>query len=106
MRLARGDADGAILLLRRARERGPRFADPLELWGEALMRKGDLEGAAAKFAEAARFAPRWGRDHLLWGEALGRLGKFREAKAQWHDALGMDLSTEDRGRLAGLLKPA
>ena len=87
-------------VLAEAHRRGPRFADPLELWGEALMRKGDWAGAVARFAEADQHAPRWGRNHLRWGEALARLGRTDEARAQWRAAAGMDLSAADRAELA------
>ena len=99
-RLARGDVDGAIAELSLAHSKGPHFPDPLELWGEALMKKkGDFAGAAAKFAEADRYAPHWGRNHLRWGEALARLGRAGEASAQWRAAAGMDLSPTDRAEL-------
>ena len=92
--------DGAVARLQEAYKRGPHFADTLELWGEALVRKGDLKGAVAKFADADRNAPRWGRNHLRWGEALARLGKADEARAQLQAASGMDLSPADRAELA------
>ncbi len=88
MRLDRGDAPGAIAELTLARDKAPRFADPLELWGAALMREGDFAGAVAKFREADALAPHWGRNHLLWGEALMRLGRKSEAQAQWKAAAG------------------
>jgi tetratricopeptide (TPR) repeat protein len=100
MLLAKGDVAGAIARLRAAREKGPRFADPLELWGEALMRQGDFAGAVGKFRAADERAPRWGRNHLRWGEALARLGRTDEARAQWRATAGMDLSPADRAELA------
>jgi tetratricopeptide (TPR) repeat protein len=99
----KGDLDGAIVKLREAHRRGPNFADPLELWGEALMRKRDLEGAVMKFAEADEHAPRWGRNHLRWGQALAGLGRWEEARTQWRAAAGMDLSTADRARLGQVM---
>src|SRR5262249_15348984 len=105
-RLARGDIDGAIAEFQLAHQKGLKFADPLEAWGEALMRKGDFEGALAKFAEADKDAPRWGRNHMLWGEALTKLGRAAEARAQYQAAAGMDLSAADRATLAALLKGA
>ncbi len=97
--------DGAIARLSQAHQASPHFADPLELWGEALLRKGDASGAAAKFAEADRYAPRWGRNHLRWGQALAKQGKVEAAQAQWRAAVGMDLSAADRATLSGLLRP-
>lgn len=44
MRLSKGDVSGAIEELESATRVGPRFADPLELGGEALTKKGDYEG--------------------------------------------------------------
>ena len=103
MLLAKGDADGAIAKLQIACQKAPRFADPLELWGEALMRKGDHDGAIARFAEADRDAPRWGHNHLRWGEALMLAGRYAEARAQYETASGMDLSVPDRAALNVLL---
>ncbi len=72
MLLARGDTDGAIAKLQQAHAKGPSFADPLELWGEALMRKGDFQGAAGKFSEASRIAPRWDRNNGLLRQAQAK----------------------------------
>jgi tetratricopeptide (TPR) repeat protein len=99
--LTRGDPAGAVAKLAAAHAKSPRYADPLELWGEALMRQGRPEAAAAKFAEAAKYAPQWGRLHLMWGEALAGLGRAEEARARWRAAAAMDLSPDDRRRLAG-----
>ncbi len=61
MRLAKGDADGAIAPLSKAHAVSPRFADPLEAWGRALMLKRDVAGAAQRFAAAVVLAPKWDR---------------------------------------------
>jgi tetratricopeptide (TPR) repeat protein len=68
-RLARGDVDGAIAKLVTAHQKGPHYADALELWGEALMKKGDYKGAAAKFQEAAKYAPNWTKNQQLLKQA-------------------------------------
>ncbi len=99
MLLAKGDPDGAIAKLKLAHAQSPHFADPLELWGEALMSKGDFAGAIAKFREADAYAPHWGRNHLRWGQTLARLGRADDAKAQWRAAAGLDLSIADRAEL-------
>jgi hypothetical protein len=101
-RLARGDVAGAIALLQSAYARSPRYADGLELWGEALARRGDYAGAAAKYAEADRYAPQWGRNHLMWAEALAKSGKTAEARAQKNAAAGLDLTAAERAELNGL----
>jgi tetratricopeptide (TPR) repeat protein len=103
-RLAHGDDDGAIAVLKRAIEAGPHFADSLELMGEGLMRKGDWVGAAEEFRAAREHAPQWGRNHLKWGESLLRAG--HEHQAQTHLALARDLylSASERAELGGLLK--
>jgi hypothetical protein len=85
-----------------AARKGPRSADVLETWGEALLAKGDAAGAAAKFAEAARSADRWGRLRLKWAEALLKAGKPDEARAQKQAAAGLDLSAGERTQLDGL----
>ena len=53
-------------------EEAPDLASPLELWGEALMRKGDYAGAEAWFEEAARYAPNWRRNRELTAQAKAR----------------------------------
>ena len=100
VKLARGDADGALRLARDAHEKTKDFADPLELWGEALLAKGDHAGAAAKLAEAAPLAPGWGRLHLKWGEALSKGGKAAEARVQFWAAAALDLTPTERTELA------
>ena len=51
--LVRGDLDGAIVQAKQARQFSPGYADPLELWGEALMLSGRHREARAQY-EAAR----------------------------------------------------
>jgi len=101
--LDRGLVDRAIAVAREGYRRSPHFADPLEIWGEALLKKGDLAGAAGKFAEAAANAPHWGRDHLMWGEALLLEGRYADARARFEAGGGMDLSKADRAALGVLL---
>jgi tetratricopeptide (TPR) repeat protein len=48
-----GDPDRAIAKFELARRKGPRFADPLKLWGEALMLSGRYAEARAQY-EIAR----------------------------------------------------
>ena len=104
MRLAKGDPDGAIALLRIAAAKAPRFADPPLIWGEALMAKGDLEGASRKFAEAGKLAPNWGRDHLKAGEALMRLGRAEAARTELRAASRLDLTPAERTELGTALR--
>jgi hypothetical protein len=99
MRLARGDAAGAIAVLAAAQAKGPRFADPLETWGEALMARGDPGGAARKFEAAASLAPNWGRNQLKWAEALGAAGRRTEARAHLRTATALDLAPVERAEL-------
>jgi hypothetical protein len=40
--------------------RRPHFADPLEIWGEALMRNNRSDLALFKIEEANKYAPPWG----------------------------------------------
>ena len=105
MLLAKGDRDGAIAKLAVAHDKGPHFADPLELWGEGLIAKNRSDLAFAKFAEAARYAPNWGRLHLKWGEALLWSGDRAGAAAQFNRAAELDLSSSDRAVLARLRSP-
>ena len=74
-----GDTDAAIDKLKRAHHLGPRFADPLELWGEALMLLG-------RYAEARR--------HYQVANGLD-LSKPDRA------ALAVLLARTDKGRLHG-----
>jgi tetratricopeptide (TPR) repeat protein len=94
--LARGDLEGAIAKLEIAHQKGPHFADPLELWGEVLIAQNRSDLALAKFAEANKYAPRWGRLHLKWGEALWWSGKRGEAKKQFALAAGLDLTSSEK----------
>ncbi len=83
-----------------ANRRGPKFADPLEGWGEALMAKNQSHLALAKFAEAEKYAPNWGRLHLKWGEALLYAGKRDEARAQFARAAALDLTPSEESELS------
>jgi len=83
-----------------ANARGPHFADPLEMWGEALMLENRSDLALAKFEDANRYAPNWGRLHLEWGKALMYAGKKDQAKKQFAVASGLDLSNSDKSVLA------
>jgi tetratricopeptide (TPR) repeat protein len=100
MLLAKGDRDGAIAKFALAHQKGPHFADPLELWGETLIAQNRSDLALAQFAEAAKYAPNWGRLHLKWGEALHWLGKQDEASRQFAIAAKHDLTNTERQSLA------
>jgi tetratricopeptide (TPR) repeat protein len=100
MLLAKGDIDSAIAKFKEANAKGPHFADPIEMWGEALIAKNRSDLALAKFAEAAKYAPNWGRLHLKWGEALLWSGKADEAKKQFQIAHSLDLTTAEQSELA------
>ena len=43
-----------------AHEKGPRFADPLKAWGDALVKQRRPKEALAKYDEALKYAPNWG----------------------------------------------
>jgi tetratricopeptide (TPR) repeat protein len=105
-RLKRDDTDGAITVLLRGHVAGPHFAEPLELMGEALMRKGDFRSAIVKFSEADEAAPRWGRNQLCWGESLLRIGDVRGARSHLEGARLLSLSEPDRVELDALLRRA
>jgi tetratricopeptide (TPR) repeat protein len=99
MLLAKGDFNGAIAKFATAHEKGPHFADPLEMWGEALMQKNRSDLALVKFEEANKYAPNWGRLHLEWGRALFYMGEMNEAKMQFALAAQLALSEADRAAL-------
>ena len=98
--LLKGEYDPAIAKFVLASQKGPHFADPLEMWGEALMLKNRSDLALAKFEDAAKYAPNWGRLHMKWGEALGYVGRKDEARAQFRIASMLDLSVADQAELA------
>jgi len=98
--LDQDDPDAAITKFAIASQKGPRFADPLEMWGEALMKKNRSDLALAKFVEADKYAPNWGKLHLKWGEALVYAGKKDEAQKQFAIAAGLDLVQADRTELS------
>ena len=54
-----GDLSGAIIKLKLANARGPRWADPLKAWGDVLARQGDWPGALKTYREAQKYAPAW-----------------------------------------------
>ncbi len=74
---AKGDVDRAIEKLEEAHRRGPRFADPLQLWGEALMLTGRYAEARRQYETANGLdlsrADRAALDVLLARSASGRL---------------------------------
>jgi tetratricopeptide (TPR) repeat protein len=105
MLLAKGDLDGAIAKFASANKKGPHFADPLEMWGEALIAKNRSDLALAKFAEAAKYAPNWGRLHLKWGEALFYAGQKDEARKEFAIASRLDLSAADKAALSKWMTP-
>jgi tetratricopeptide (TPR) repeat protein len=57
--LARGDRGRAIEVFMAAHQKGPRFADPLKGWGDALAVQGHTAEAIEKYEEALRYAPNW-----------------------------------------------
>ena len=59
LRLGGGDAAGALSDAEAAHRLGPRFADPLKLWGDALARQGRWSEAVAKYDAALAEAPAW-----------------------------------------------
>ena len=98
--LDKGDPGAAIEKFKLASKKGPRFADPLEMWGEVLIRKNRSDLALAKFEEADKYAPNWGRLHLKWGEALVYAGRKDEAKAKFARARQLDLTPSEKSELA------
>jgi tetratricopeptide (TPR) repeat protein len=54
-----GDLAGAEEKLIDANKRGPHWADPLKVWGDALAKQGHANEAIAKYDEALRYAPNW-----------------------------------------------
>ncbi len=103
-RLRRGDAAGALPLLKEAQRRQPHWADPFKSEGDALARLGRWGEAEKAYKKAAKLAPRWGGLHLKWGEALARLGKTDEARVKWRAAATMDLSAAERAQVTALLQ--
>ena len=98
--LLKGWRDEAIAQFALAHQKGPHFADPLELWGEVLIAKNRSDLALAKFDEAARDAPNWGRLHLKWGEALKWSGDPDGAARQFAQAAALYLTAAERKELA------
>ena len=97
--MQRGDLTGAIAQFKLANQKGPHFADPLEMWGEVLIAQNRSDLATSKFNEANKYAPNWGRLHLKWGEALSWLGKTAEAQKQFARAGELDLTAAEKSEL-------
>jgi cytochrome c-type biogenesis protein CcmH/NrfG len=96
MLMGKGDLDGAIAKFTIASQKGPHFADPLEMCGEALIAKNRSDLALAKFEEAGKYAPRWGRLHLKWAEALLWSGDKLDAAKQLAIASTLDLTQSEK----------
>lgn len=79
--MARGDYPRAVTRFRDAHLRGPRWADPLKGWGDALAAQGRWAAAIEKYEQAVPFAPEWRALHLAHAAALNRLGRREEAQA-------------------------
>ncbi|HEY2034167.1 MAG TPA: hypothetical protein VGH02_10830 [Rhizomicrobium sp.] len=104
MLLQKGDYDAAIAKFETAHEKGPHFADPLEMWGESLIAKKRSDLAVAKLEEANKYAPNWGRLHLKWGAALLWSGDKAGAEKQFAIASGLDLSEAEKSELGRMTK--
>ena len=98
--MRRGDFDGAIAKFTLANQKSPHFADPLEMWGEAMIFKNRSDLALAKFEEANKYAPEWGRLHLKWGESLLWNGDKTGAQKQFAIASALDLAPSEKSELA------
>jgi tetratricopeptide (TPR) repeat protein len=98
--MRRGQIGRAIEKFASAHKKSPNFADPLLLWGEALMFKNLSHLALEKFTEAARTAPNWGRLHLKWGEALWYTGDRDGAAKHFAKAETLWLFPDERDELA------
>jgi tetratricopeptide (TPR) repeat protein len=59
----------AIEKLSAAHERGPHWADPLKLWGDALVALGKKSEALTKYDEALMCVPKW--DQLINARHVG-----------------------------------
>jgi tetratricopeptide (TPR) repeat protein len=99
MLLAKGDLAGAVAEFADAHTRGSHYADPLELWAEALIRANRSDLALATFDEASKYAPNWGRLHLKWGEALRWSGDRAGAARQFAMASPLYLVPAERAEL-------
>jgi predicted negative regulator of RcsB-dependent stress response len=54
-----GDLDGAAAKLKDANLKGPHWGDPLEAWGDVLVKQGHTKEALVKYDEALKYAPNW-----------------------------------------------
>ena len=95
-----GKAEAALVSLREAERRQPKWADPYKYEGDALARLGRWKEAEAAYARAYPLAPKWGGLHLKWGEAFAKLGKADEARAKWRTAAGLYLTPAEQTALA------
>lgn len=77
--MARGEFRMAAGRFRDAHQRGPRWADPLKGWGDALAAQGLWARAVEKYQQAEPLAPNWRELNLAHAIALDRLGRGEEA---------------------------
>jgi len=98
--LVRRDPARAIAQLELAVQKGPRWADPRKLWGDALMMQGRPAAAVVRYREAAALAPRWGRLHAALGRAQAAAGDRAGALQSFRTAAALDLNPADRADVA------
>ncbi len=104
--MAWGEDNAALAAFQRAATIEPRFADAHKGAGDALRHLKRPQDAAASYAAAAKHAPSWGKLHLAWADALWSSGRRDDAVAKLNAARGMVLSSDDRRRLALMLRKA
>jgi tetratricopeptide (TPR) repeat protein len=56
-----GDLNGAAQQFKLANLKGPHWADPLQAWGDVLMKQGHQSEAIEKYDAALKYAPNWPR---------------------------------------------
>ena len=101
-RFARGDLEGAKLILRRMASLGLGAHLPDQLLGRLALAEGDLPGAVQHFREARRIWPHDTALLLLEGEALLALGDDPEALVCFRSAIAT--SPADPAAIIGLVR--
>ena len=82
MLLAKGDYEGAIAKFRIAHDKGPQFADPLEMWGEALIKTEPLRSRAGQIRASRELRPQLGPAASQMGRGAAMVRRScRRAKA-------------------------
>lgn len=98
-----GRVDEAIVLLRKAVELSPLYAEAKNTLGCGFARKGEWEDASVYFQAALQVRPQFPQAHSNLAVSLWNLGKKDEAMVEFREALRLDENYRDAHRSFAVL---